>query len=66
MWDLLGPGIEPVSSALAFGFFSTKPPRKLMDVSGIKVMTKVFSLYGRIYTSCPHSLEIHPESIEGG
>ena len=58
-------GLEPVSSALAGRFFSTEPPRKLMDVSDIKVITKVFSLCGRIYTSCPHSLEIHPESREG-
>ena len=28
MWGLPGPGIEPVSSALAGGFFSTEPPRK--------------------------------------
>ena len=26
MWDLSGPGIEPVSSALADGFFTTEPP----------------------------------------
>ena len=25
MWDLLGPGIEPVSSALTGGFFTTEP-----------------------------------------
>ena len=27
-WDLPGPGIEPVSSALADGLLSTAPPRK--------------------------------------
>ena len=26
MWDLPGPGIEPVSPALAGGFFTTEPP----------------------------------------
>ena len=26
MWDLLGPGIEPVSPVLASGFFTTEPP----------------------------------------
>ena len=26
MWDLLGPGIEPVSPALAGGFLTTAPP----------------------------------------
>ena len=28
MWDLPGPGIEPVSPALAVGFFTTAPPGK--------------------------------------
>ena len=28
MWDLPGPGIEPVSPALAGGFFTTKPSGK--------------------------------------
>ena len=29
MWDLLGPGIEPMSPALAGGFFTTELPGKL-------------------------------------
>ena len=28
MWDLPGPGLEPVSPALAGGFLTTVPPRK--------------------------------------
>ena len=28
MWDLPGPGLEPVSPALAGGFLSTAPPGK--------------------------------------
>ena len=28
MWDLPGPGIEPMSPALADGFFTTEPPEK--------------------------------------
>ena len=28
MWDLPGPGIKPMSPALAGGFFSTEPPGK--------------------------------------
>ena len=28
MWDLPGPGLEPVSPALAGGFFTTVPPGK--------------------------------------
>ena len=32
MWDLPGPGIEPVSPALAGGLFTTEPPVKLRAV----------------------------------
>ena len=28
MWDLPGPGIEPMSPALTGGFFTTEPPGK--------------------------------------
>ena len=28
MWDLPGPGLEPVSPALAGGFLTTEPPGK--------------------------------------
>ena len=28
MWDLPGPGIEPITPALAGGFLTTGPPRK--------------------------------------
>ena len=31
MWDLPGPGIEPMSNALAGGFFTTEPPGKSWD-----------------------------------
>ena len=30
MWDLLGPGLEPVSLALAGGFLTTAPPGKAL------------------------------------
>ena len=32
MWDLPGPGLEPVSPALAGGFLTTAPPGKSPDV----------------------------------
>ena len=32
MWDLLGPGIEPVSPALAAGFSTSAPPGKTCEV----------------------------------
>ena len=31
MWDLPGPGIEPMSPALEGGFFTTEPPGKSLD-----------------------------------
>ena len=31
MWDLSGPGLEPVSPALAGGFLTTMPPGKPGD-----------------------------------
>ena len=34
MWDLPGPGIKPVSPALAGGFFTTEPPGKLLPFGG--------------------------------
>ena len=32
MWDLPGPGLEPVSPALAGGFLTTVPPGKSQQV----------------------------------
>ena len=32
MWDLPGPGIKPVSPALAGGFLTTVPPEKSLNV----------------------------------
>ena len=32
MWDLPGPGIEPVSPALAGGFLTTVPPGKSLEL----------------------------------
>ena len=37
MWDLPGPGIEPVSPALAGGFLTTAPPGKPL-ISALKFM----------------------------
>ena len=31
MWDLPGPRIEPMTSALTGEFFTTEPPEELMD-----------------------------------
>ena len=32
VWDLLGPGVEPVSPALQGGFLTTGPPEKPLVV----------------------------------
>ena len=32
MWDLLGPGLEPLSPALAGGFLTTVPPGKSLII----------------------------------
>ena len=60
MWDLPGPGIEPVSPALAGGFSTTAPPGKPLEyffkinlfiylfltVLGLCCRTRVFSSCG--------------------
>ena len=38
MWDLPGPGLEPMSPALAGGFLTTVPPGKPPDI--FKVLYK--------------------------
>ena len=40
MWDLPGPGLEPVSPALAGGFLTTAPPGKSPSV---KPLSKSYS-----------------------
>ena len=39
MWDLPGPGLEPVSPALAGGFSTTAPPGKSHEGHFIKYLT---------------------------
>ena len=43
MWDLPGPGIEPMSPALAGGFLTTAPPGKSSG-TGLKVILIIWSL----------------------
>ena len=47
MWDLPGPGIEPVSPALAGGFLTTAPPGKSLESD--------FKLNTMNTTTCVHS-----------
>ena len=39
MWDLPGPGLEPVSTALAGGFLTTAPPGKNIPFTSPKYIT---------------------------
>ena len=54
MWDLLGPGLEPVSPALASGFLTTAPAGK----SAICTLIKV-------WTSCENTVERATNSTWG-
>ena len=62
MWDLPGPGLEPVSPALAGGFLTTAPPEKPCFCS-------MFWFFGpeacRISAPRP-GLESKPPALEGG
>ena len=50
MWDLPGPGIEPVSPALAGGFLTTVPPGKPPP--------ECFSIFFKAFFPCPlHNLQ---------
>ena len=37
MWDLPGPGLEPMSPALAGGFLATAPPGKPLNFSFVEL-----------------------------
>ena len=51
MWDLPGPGLEPVSPALAGGFLTTAPPGK-PRVRLLKLSDSfLFKLCGRVGVS---------------
>ena len=42
MWDLPGPGLEPMFPALAGGFLTTAPPGKpsLQDLGGLRLVLR--------------------------
>ena len=46
MWDLPGPGIEPMSPALAGGFLTTAPPGNSCTIQFFKMFMKYFSWTG--------------------
>ena len=51
MWDLPGPGLEPVSPALAGGFLTTAPPGKPPNLTFLYTTTHHFLQSGND-TSC--------------
>ena len=50
MWDLPGPGIEPVSAALAGGFLTTAPPGKSQkcNISCVSVLQSKCTLWPKV------------------
>ena len=46
MWDLPGPGLEPVSPALAGGFLTTAPPGKPEKI--ITIAVKIYHTLSRV------------------
>ena len=57
MWDLLGPGLEPLSPALAGGFLTTASPGKSSDSQFLKVIVTIrYWLYSPCCTIYPCSL----------
>ena len=56
MWDLPGPGLEPVSPALAGGFLTTVPPGKSLKF----LVIVVFMVMGnwKMDPRCPSTSEI--------
>ena len=60
MWDLTGPGLEPVSPALAGGFLTTAPPGK---PAGQCLKPKHNSSASNPNPSTPHSIQtVLPQS----
>ena len=55
MWDLPGPGLEPVSPALAGGFLTTVPPREVLKIRFLSstAVTKETNSTGHFYSHLP-------------
>ena len=56
MWDLPGPGLEPVSPALAGGFLTTAPPGKPLAHLFSTLHIKILSLLQDLTGNRPFSL----------
>ena len=62
MWDLPGPGLEPVSPALAGGFLTTEPPGKPQK-SFISRMWLAFLAYISVGQFWPTSRQHYKVSV---
>ena len=63
MWDLPGPGLEPVSPALAGGLPTTAPPGKPWTLVNNNVLIEILK-YKDFMLKIPHvgvGIPIHPE-----
>ena len=60
MWDLPGPGLEPVSPALAGGFLTTAPPGKPnpcdFDVGSVIMKTGTVATYFDMHCKIPENI----------
>ena len=52
MWDLPGPGLEPVSPALAGGFSTTVPPGEPFPFFKKTIFIYLFWLHGVLVAAC--------------
>ena len=60
MWDLPGPGLEPVSPALAGGFLTTAPPGKSQDWILSEVWEEVVHPSSRLPSPSPFPAKARP------
>ena len=65
MWDLPGPGIEPVSPALAGRFLTTVPPGKSQDLKkiflfyiGVELINNVVLVSGVQHSDSVHHIHV--------
>ena len=61
MWDLPGPGLKPVSPALAGGFLTTAPPGKPLD-SVLRLVPPSAKESRVLVSGLPHEAEILEET----
>ena len=64
MWDLPGPGLEPVSPALAGGFLTTAPRGKSLSIGFDIVCVRVSWTY-ILYTVIILVRDPHPRMVDG-